>query len=410
MKKFFVKSKTFLIFLSLALTFGCCLLLTGCGSKKYELVSAVVAESEYDRDYIFINNEAADDILVNPERLRFILALTLKDAKGVETTAELDLNWDYDLAGGGTLKAWVKIDDGTGNADAFVDMEASGYDDSTVGDKKLTLKLGGNSESVISSGECSLEIPYTVFHALKSCEIKDGRKENYNIGEELELDMVLTYEDDTTQEVSFAELMDMRAYNEDTSVSGFDSSVAGMSKPLRIAYNTSAGGHRSEVIYYNVLPDASVWEKVEASSPYTFNYYKTAAMTETTENKRNIPYKTVSFGDAKVYMTLANGVAVRPSVETFQNGMNSTSNNDRLLHSLVPDGQTATVSDVKNAGKYYKVDYTLSGSPDKQNEMYLLVQTGASNRMILLFTEDIGSLSESDRALTEQFIELVWFR
>ena len=408
MKKVIVKSKAFLVCMCMTLML-CSVLLVGCGGKKFELVSATLAESEYTQDYVFINNEAAYE-LAGERTLRYILDITLKDSKGNETKASLDLSRDYDFASGETLKAWIDIDDGNGKglSDRFLDMEITGYDDASVGDKTLTVRLGGNSESAVTSGEAELEIPYTVFHALKKCEVKEDRKEDYVIGEELDLPMILTYEDDSTEEVSFEKLMTMRAYNDDTDVSGFDSSKAGKHKPLTVRYNTSQTGHGSYVIYYNVMPDPNVWTQEKVVGGFsTYTFYKTENMTVGSETRKSVPFKTVSFGDAKIIMAVGGGYIIRPSATTFQNAMNKTENGS-ILNAIVPAGQKATVKSSENKDKYYKVIYTLSESSDKENVMYFVVSEKGQS-MIAVVIEDMGSLNAEDSALAEQFAELVWF-
>ncbi|MDE7167408.1 MAG: hypothetical protein K2O28_01005 [Clostridia bacterium] len=385
----------------------------GCGlfgSHEYELVSATVSNSEYNQDWVYLNSAAVMDVVNYPPTLRYFVDVTLKDGKGKELTGEIMVEPE-------STSTYLSIDNSV-HMYLSLGISVEGYDDNALGkDKNLTIKLSsGLDGSEIKTGECELTATYSVVHALKKIGISEDVKTDYALNEEFAgLPMNVMYEDESTEVMDFYELIALPQYEKKSTITGFDSSRVGIHKAFSVNnFQTSATGVRSSsTVYYNVLPDLTVWKKGNSSTGvnrYTYEYYKTADMTFGSTQRNGYTMDNVTFGSVNMLLWVTQGVAINPNESTFENAMNSSSSSYAFFHAPIPAGQTAKVTSLTKTTNYYIVDYDCYEENEKvsSNTLYLVYST-SPQKMISVTLENSDKLNAEEKTLTEDFINLLWF-
>ena len=245
---------------------------TACfGNYTYELVSATLTDSEYNNDWVYVDNDAVADIVIYPAELRYVFDVTLKRSDGNTVNGTLDFSYSGD---GSQCVESVNVDNGN-YEDTLLQIEVDGYDASEIADnRQMTLKLLTKSGSKINGGECEVTVNYSVVHAIKNMTLSYPEME-FQLNSELDLSQFgvgLEYEDGTREVVDFDKILTMPQMK-GSSITGFDSSTYG-EKQLKITVSYNDGQSvSSNSIAYKIIPDPEVWTKKTHSSG--FYYYHT---------------------------------------------------------------------------------------------------------------------------------------
>ncbi len=385
---------------------GCGAVASGCGNKneKLEIVSATLTESEYTQDWIYVDNDKVNDYVNYPPTLRYILDVTFKKPNGETKNGEVDAYMSMDSQ----VYLWK-------TRDYFVDLSYSQLDNATVGnDKELTITISSNPNSLISSGECQVKVNYDVLHALKSGSLDAQYKTDYSVGEAFDVSSILynaTYEDDSTEAITFDRLINMPQFKDQASITAADTSTVGLHKYVKISYPKSGSGSTTGPLYYNVLPDSN-WEKqtVDYSGNKSVIFYKTANM-ETGELRLNgVDFTTVKQGNIDICMALGSGLVRNPDKTTFENALNSSSQS--LFHAILPANHTAKVNSAeKISHKYYKVEYDVNdanGTKARSDILYFVFES-AGSLMLPVTVRNAQNLTADELETVKEFIETVWF-
>ncbi|MDE5788869.1 MAG: hypothetical protein K2H78_00465 [Clostridia bacterium] len=406
-----MKKKVVLIILSLVCALTCAFGLAACGKKySYELVSATLSDSEYNQDWIYVDNSAVKDIVNYPPELRYVFDVTLKRNDGNTVNGTLDLTYS---GSGSQGSASVNIGGDSYYMDTMLRFDISGYDASEIAEnKELTVKLSGNaSDSKINGGECDVKVDYSVVHAIKNFKLLVPVLE-YQLNDEMDLSDVkveLEYEDDTEETVGFDKILTMPQMN-GSSITGFDSSSYGH-KTIRVTVSCNDGGRSSSnSYYYNVNPDSAVWTKKTASG---YIYHTTEDMAVTSLQQNGTRFTKVAFGNEnKATMLMLYGTGVLLSVEAsdFENMLNYTSQGNNLLHRFMPSGETATVTKMEKTPAY-KINYyntDAEGNKTSENILYVVYES-RTGKIVAIKLADVDKLSQEELDTADEFVNLVWF-
>ena len=385
--------------------------LTACGGNKYtyELVSVTLSDSEYNHDWVYIDNDAVEEIVNYPAELRYVFDVTLKRSDGNTVDGTLDLRYYAGMPQ--NFVSSVEIGDSY-YADNMLQVEIGGFDASEIAyGKELSIKLAaGASDSKIKSGECETTVDYSVVHAVKNHTMSYPAME-FQLNDELDLSAItfdFEYEDGTTEMVGLDEILTLPQMK-GSAVTGFDSSSYGH-KTLNITVSYNDGERTSsDAIYYNINPDPEVWTKKNGSGGY-YVYHTTEDMTVTSLQQNGTRFTKVAFGDAKLLMLYGTGILFNVEASDFQDMLNYTSQGNNLLHCFMPTGERATVTKMDKKPVYKIYYYNTDGGNNKTSENILyVVYEGRTGKILAINLADVDTLSQEELSTADMFATLAWF-
>lgn len=306
----------------------------------------------------------------------------------------------------------MSIDD-VSYKDYTLKVELSGFDRTTIGTKTLTFTLKGYENSNINSGECSVSTAYNVYHYAKKGEIDTTEfKTDYALNESIDLNNLyvkFTYEDDSTERLSYADVAAMAKFSEQTGVSGFDSTKFGVHQSVRISHPSSEKGTSTSTYYYNVLPDASWTKQTANAGGRVHSFYTTSDMEVGSFVRNSVKFDKVSFGNARLIMVEGTGYIIGTlNSSAIQQLMNKSG---QLLNYYIPAGQTAVVTNTTKTSKYYRIEYCTMDSANQivsKNVMYWIYSSNG-NRQLPILIEGVDGLTTAELSTVAQFVELAWF-
>ena len=380
---------------------------TACfGNYTYEIVSATLSDSEYNNDWVYIDNDAVADIVIYPAELRYVFDVTLKRSDGNTVNGTLDFSYSGD---GSQCVESVNVDNGN-DEDTLLQIEVDGYDASEIADnKEMTLKLLAKSGSKINGGECEVTVNYSVVHAIKNMTLSYPEME-FQFNSELDLSVFgvnLEYEDGTSEVVDFDKVLTMPQMK-GSAVTGFDSSTYGV-KQLKVTVSYNDGQSvSSNPIAYNIIPDSEVWTKKTHSSGFYY-YHTMEGMELTNVQKNGTRFTKMAYGNIEMYMTYGTGVLLNVEASDFEDMLNYTSSNNNLLHRFLATGETATVTELVKKPIYKISYYTTDSEGNKVSENILyLSYASLKGKIVALNLTNVDKLSEEELETAETFALLTW--
>ena len=383
----------------------------GCFFNKqetYELVSAELTEGGSNNDYTFLKSEK-EQYNTSDGRLSFDFTLKLKGSSGNEYQDEITIYPEDDE----DREIYFYMHE---KPSVPLSLEITGFDDSTLGSKQLTVKFIGNTEFV-KSGECETKLDYEVVHIVKNIALHGSTtlEKQYERNEQFDPSSVqldLTYGDDTTETVGLNVASAMKQLK-GTGVEGFDSSTCGFGKRMKLTLKRT-NGSSTQTLIYNVKP-SSEWTQEEARGygQGVFYYYKTADMTASTRMVKYVNTLQIAFGSVKINLVQGNGYLTGTvTASAIQSQMNTVAsgNNVNLFNLFVPNKNAQVTALSKPTDSSIKAEYDLleDGSAVSHNVLYD-VYSVTGRTQILITVENIDKATEAEKQLVEDFVSCVWF-